>query len=164
MNHPKIQPLTGEIAATLGLEERFVDFVFARERPVCFHYWCEPADKGWTCFVPDEFRVAHPLWSCNANQALLLVSEAGVSYSRGYHDARDMEFISRSSQGLLAYLLNCIYESEANEEEMAVAVAFTGFRYFAEFQKFRELIDGDKPRAPWEESWRRFIESIDAKG
>src|SRR5262245_47730125 len=82
LNHPKVTPFTREIASQLGLDSTFVHFVFAKERPACFRYWCEDVKGGWTCFVPEDVAVAYPLWSTNADQTLILLAGSEVSYAR----------------------------------------------------------------------------------
>ncbi|MCA9068522.1 MAG: hypothetical protein KDA84_06350 [Planctomycetaceae bacterium] len=78
LNHPKVQVFTREIAAQLGLEPTFVDFVFAEDKPQCFDFRCEDPANGWTCFVPEDVQVAYPLWSSNADQTLLLITPSGA--------------------------------------------------------------------------------------
>ncbi len=77
----------------------------------------------------------------------------------GYHDNPDIETISQTSQGLLADLLNKIWEAEASEEEMRAAARFCGFRYLGEFLAFVDAADD----VDWEQGWRQFIADIDAK-
>jgi len=161
LNHPKVKPLTRQIASQLGLEAMFADFVFSADRPDCFRYWCEDPGLGWTCFVPEEVERAYPLWSTNADQTLVLVSGGKLSYGKGYHDTPEVEMVSQTSQGLLADLLNSIWESEASEDEIQEAAAFCGFRFLNEYLAF-----SDSPVSAgenWERSWRQFIAGIDAK-
>src|SRR5689334_9980928 len=101
LNHPKVKPFTREIAAELGLDPTFVNFVFAKVRPDCFRYWCEGVEGSWTCYIPQAVTVAYPLWSTNADQTLLLLRGRDISYGKGYHDEPHMEEISQTSQGLL---------------------------------------------------------------
>jgi hypothetical protein len=103
LNHPKVSPITFEIALSLKLEPSFLAFIFAEQRPECFQNWCEIG--GWTCFVPDNFEIAYPIWSTNSDQILILISNGLISYGKGYHDCNEIEMISKTSQGLLAYLL-----------------------------------------------------------
>jgi hypothetical protein len=159
LNHPKVKPFTREIAWQLRLDPTFVDFAFAKERPACFRYWCEDAMGGWTCYIPDPVAVAYPLWSTNADQTLILVSGSEVSYAMGWHDNPDIEMISQTSQGLLADLLNKIWESEASEEEMRTAAQFCGFKYLSEYLAFVNQPNA----ADWARTWREFISGIDAK-
>src|SRR5215471_11569969 len=72
LNHPKVKPFTREVASALAIDPTFVDFVFAENRPECFRYWVEDVNGGWTCYVPEEFDVAYPLWCTNADQTLIL--------------------------------------------------------------------------------------------
>jgi hypothetical protein len=161
LNHPKVKPFTREIASRLGLDSTFVNFVFAKERPVCFRYWCEDVKGGWTCFVPETADVAYPLWSTNADQTLILVAGSEVSYAKGWHDNPDIEMISQTSQGLLADLLDKIWQSETSDEEMRVAAQFCGFRYLREYFA---LVNAPEPNgADWQRKWRQFISGIDAK-
>src|SRR5262249_4077136 len=132
LNHPKVKAFTREIASQLRLDQSFVDFVFAKERPDRFRYRVEDVKGSWTCYIPEDVTVAYPLWSTNADQTLLLVSGSKISYGKGWHDNPDMEMISQTSQGLLANLLNAIWESEASEEEMREAAEFCGFRYLSD--------------------------------
>lgn len=80
LNHPKVKPFTREIASALAIDPAFVDFVFAEKRPECFRYWVEDVTGGWTCYVPDDFDVAYPLWCTNADQTLILVNESTASF------------------------------------------------------------------------------------
>ncbi len=68
LNHPKVKSLTRDVASLLGFDDRFTDFVFAESRPPCFDYRVEPPEGGWTCHIPDEYELAYPLWSQNADQ------------------------------------------------------------------------------------------------
>lgn len=74
LNHPKVKPLTMTFAQQLKWNPKFLEFVFAAQRQACFDHTCEAPNSGWTCYVPDEFDVAYPLWSTNADQTLLLLS------------------------------------------------------------------------------------------
>jgi hypothetical protein len=161
LNHPKVTPFTRKIASQLRLDPTFVNFVFAKERRKCFRNWCEDAEGGWTCFVPDSVTAAFPLWSTNADQTLLLISGNEISYGMGYHDNPDIEMISQTSQGLLADLLNRVLESEASEEAMRAAAQCCGFRYLTEYLAFvnAPVPDG----VGWEQNWRLFVSEIDAK-
>ena len=138
------------------------DFLwFAKERPECFRYWCEDVKGSWTCYIPDNVTVAYPLWSTNGDQTLLLLSENKTSFGKGYHDEPDIEWVSRTSQGLIADLLNSVWESEVSEEEFIEAAEFCGFRYLTEFLAFAKTPlpeDGT-----WEQKWRPFISEIEAK-
>lgn len=161
LNHPKVRQFTPEIASELQLDQRFVNFIFAKERPEQFRYWCEGVTGSWTCYIPDNVTVAYPLWSTNANQTLLLLTENRISYGNGCHDNPNIEMLSRTSQGLLATLLNSIWESEASEEEMREASEFCGFRYLDDLFEFvnAPLSEG----GGWEQTWRQFVSTIDAK-
>lgn len=161
LNHPKVRPFTRDIALQLRLDQTFVDFVFAKERPEPFRYWVEDANRGWTCYIPDNITVAYPLWSTNGDQTLLLLSGSMISYGQGWHDNPDMEVISRTSQGLLANLLNSIWESEASEAEMEELAEFCGFRYLSDLLEFVNTHAPDD--AEWEQKWRQFISAIDAR-
>ena len=161
LNHPKVTAFTLEIASRLSLDSAFVNFVLAKERPRCFDSWCEDVESGWTCFVPDKVDIAFPLWSTNADQTLILLAGTEVSYAKGWHDNPDMEIISQTSQGLLADLLNKIWESEASDEEMQAAANACGFKYLSEYLEWvsaPETNPGD-----WQERWGQFISAIDAK-
>src|SRR4051794_31667285 len=96
LNHPKVKPFTRDIASQLRLDQSFVSFVFAKERPDRFRYQCEDVKGSWTCYVPDDLTVAYPLWSTNADQTLLLLSGSKISYGKGWHDNPDMEMISQT--------------------------------------------------------------------
>ncbi len=160
-NHPKVKLFTPDIASELRLDQTFVNFVFAKERPDLFRYWCEDVEGSWTCYVPDDVSVAYPLWSTNSDQTLLLLSETKISFGTGWHDNPDMIRISLTSQGLLASLLNSIWESEASEEEMQEAAEFCGFRYLSDLLEF---VNAPAPEGvEWERKWQQFIAAIDAK-
>ncbi|PQO43869.1 hypothetical protein [Blastopirellula marina] len=129
LHHPKVSPFDRNIAASLNLQPAFIDFVFAESKPACFDFRCEPAENGWTCFIPDEIDVAYPLWSANADQTLLLVRSDGCYYGHGYHDDPTVAYVSRTSQGLLAELFIAMYESETEISELQNAAEFASFRY-----------------------------------
>ena len=161
LNHPKVKPFTREIGASLGIDPKFLDFVFAKTRPECFRYWVEDVDGGWTCYVPVEFDVVYPLWCTNADQTLILVKGSKVTFGAGWHDNPEMEIISETSQGLLTHLLNQMAESEATDEELIQAAEFSGYRFLDELLKF---MDEATPEASsWSESMAKFIAEIDAK-
>lgn len=161
LNHPKVKSFSREIASLLRLDESFVDFVFANVRPDCFRYRVEDVQGSWTCYIPDDVTVAYPLWSANADQTLLLLSGSKISYGMGWHDNPDVEMISQTSQGLLANLLNAVWESEASEEEMREAAEFCGFRYLFDLLEF---VKAPVPEGTgWDQRWQRFLSAIDAK-
>lgn len=161
LNHPKVKPFTRDIASQLRLDQTFVNFVFAKERPEQFRYRVEDVKGSWTCWVPDDVTVAYPLWSTNADQMLLLLIGSKISYGQGWHDNPDMEMISQTSQGLLANLLNSIWESEASEAEIREAAEFCGFRFLSDLFEF---VNAPVPDGlGWEQRWRQFVSVIDAK-
>ena len=161
LNDPKVALLTPQLAAENGLEPSFVAFVFAAERPQCFRYWCEDFRGGWTCFVPDDVAIAYPLWSCNADQTLLLTTKAGNRFGKGWHDHADIEYIANTTQGLLASLLNSIWEPEVSEQELRNAASFCGFRYVDDIIQFSDadILSGET----WSTAFSEFIADIDAK-
>lgn len=159
-NHPKVKPLTAKIARSIGLEQSFVDFVFATERPRCFRYRCEDAQRAWTCYIPDSADVAYPLWSTNGDQTLVLVTNRELSFGKGWHDNNDIEMLSKTSQGLLAHLMNAVLESEVSDEELHFAATACGFRYLDKLLSFR---DSDFPDGmSWDEAFDQFIAEIDS--
>ncbi|MEZ6058603.1 MAG: hypothetical protein R3C01_18030 [Planctomycetaceae bacterium] len=161
LNHPKVKRLTREIAISLAIAPTFVDFVFAEKRPECFRYWVEDINGGWTCYVPDEFDVAFPLWSTNADQTLILVKGSTFSFGKGWHDNPDMEMISTTTQGLLSNLLIEIAESDVPNDDLRQAAAFCGYRFVDDLLAF---IDGPMPEGmSWSEAKNRFIATVDAK-
>jgi hypothetical protein len=161
LNHPKVKPLTREIASSLAIAPTFINFVFAEKRPVWFRYWVEDINGGWTCYVPDEFDVAYPLWSTNADQTLILVKGATLSFGKGWHDNPDMEIISTTTQGLLSNLMIEIAESDVPNDDLRQAAAFCGYRFVDDFLAF---IDGPRPEGiPWSEAKEQFIATVDAK-
>jgi hypothetical protein len=161
LNHPKVKPFTREIASALGLDSTFVDFVFAECRPKCFRYWVEDVHRGWTCYVPDEFDVAYPLWCTNADQTLILMSDSALSFAKGWHDNPDMEMISRTTQGLLTYLMNQVAESDVPDDELKVAADFCGYRFLHDLLRF---IDIPTPAGvSWSDSMRQFIAYVDER-
>lgn len=160
-NHPKVTVLTPAIASQLPLDLSFVNFVFAKERPECFRYWVEDAGRGWTCFVPESVDRAYSLWSTNSNQTLLLVTGKELSFAKGYHDDPGIEWVSKTSQGVLADLLDKIWSSGSSRDELTAAAQFCGFRFLVEL-----FAHGDSPllESPgWEDRWRQLIADIDAK-
>lgn len=161
LNHPKVTLLTPEIASKLGLDATFIRFVFAKEKPECFRSWCEDASRGWTCFVPESVDRAYALWSTNANQTLVFVSDQKLSYGKGYHDCPEIQLISQTSQGLLAHLLFNISCSVTSDDEIAEAAEFCGFRSLSELLEYGKspLLEANG----WEERERVFFASIDAR-
>lgn len=160
-NHPKVKPFSREIAFALAIDPKFVDFVFATDRPKCFRYWVEDVRRGWTCYVPDEFDVAYPLWCTNADQTLILVKDSTLSFGEGYHDNPDMEMISKTTQGLLTRLMNQIAESDVPAEELRQAADFCGYCFLDDLLTF---MDGPTPTGvSWSEAMRQFIANVDAK-
>lgn len=159
LGHPKVEPLTREIATDLGLDPAFVEFVFAEARPECFDYWVEPPENGWTCFVPERAIVAHPLWSSNADQTLGLVTNEGLEFGHAYHDDLDFNRVAGTSQGLLANLFIALYESDVSHSELQSAASFAGFGYLDRCIRFSEA-EGDDP-GNWEARKSAFIAEID---
>ncbi len=160
LNHPKVKPLTREIASSLAIDQTFIDFVFADKRPECFRYWVEVVNGGWTCYVPDEFDVAYPLWSTNADQTLILVNGSTLSYGKGWHDNPDMEMISTTTQGLLSDLMIEIADSDEPNHDLRQAAAFCGYRFIDDLLAF---IAGPIPKGmSWSEAKRQFIATVDA--
>ena len=161
LNHPKVTPFTREIASTHSLDPTFVEFVVAESRPECFDYWVEDVNTGWTCYVPDEFQAAHPLWSTNADQTLILVNESTLAFAKGWHDNPQMEMISGTSQGLLTYLMNQIAEEDIPDDELRLAAQFCGYRFVEELLAF---IDGpESTNGSWAQAMDEFIADIDGK-
>ena len=161
LNHPKVKPFTREIASELAIDPTFVDFVFAEQRPECFRYWVEDVAGGWTCYVPDGFDVAYPLWCTNADQTLILVKNSMASFGKGWHDNPNMEMISETTQGLLTYLMNQIAESGVPDDELRQAAKFCGYRFVDDLLAF---IDGPEPEGTsWSEAMGQFIAGVDAK-
>ena len=161
LNHPKVKPLTRKIASSLAIDPTFVDFVFAKKRPECFRYWVDDINGGWTCYVPDEFDVAFPLWSTNADQTLILVKGSTLSFGKGWHDNPDMEMISTTTQGLLSNLMIEIAESDVLNDDLRQAAAFCGYRFVDDLLAF---IDGPMPEGmSWSEAKDQLIATVDAK-
>lgn len=159
LNHPKVKAFTRKIASDLALDPAFVEFVFSEKRPDCFEHWVEDVGSGWTCYVPDEFDVAYPLWSTNADQTLILVKGATLSFGKGWHDNPDMEMIAETTQGLLTNLIAEIAGVGVQDEELKRAAEFCGYRFLDEF-----LTRADEtPDASWTESLARFIADVDAR-
>jgi hypothetical protein len=155
------KPLTREIAYSLAIDPTFVDFVFAEKRPTCFRYLVEDVNFGWTCYVPNDFDIAYPLWSTNADQTLILVKGSTISFGKGWHDNPDMEIISETTQGLLTYLINQIAESDVPDDELRQAASFCSYRFVDDLLAF---IDGPRPEGTsWSEAMRQFIARLDAK-
>ncbi|PQO45770.1 hypothetical protein [Blastopirellula marina] len=160
LNHPKVKPFTREIASALSIDQSFTDFVFAKNRPDCFQYWVEDVNGGWTCYVPDEFDAAYPLWSTNADQTVILVSDSAMAFGKGWHDNPEMEMISATPQGLLTYLVIQLAESGSPDAELRQAADFCGYKYLDDLLAF---IDLPTPDSTWSEVTRQFIAAIDAK-
>ena len=73
-----------------------------------------------------------------------------------------MEMMSGTSQGLLADLINELYESLTPEDEIGFAAKFCGFGFLAEYFAFiKEPIPYETDR---KKRWNAFIRSIDAIG
>jgi hypothetical protein len=130
LNDPKIRPLTVEVAASLGLEQAFVAFLFAASRPACFDYWVESPERGWTSRVPSNVDVAYPLWCTNGDQMLLCEGQGRRWFRQGYHDGDEARDVAKSVQGLLADLFFRMSDSESAEEDLRAAATSGGFRYF----------------------------------
>lgn len=159
LNHPKVKPFTREVAASLEIEPAFVDFVFADNRPECFRYWVEDVNRGWTCYVPNEFDVAFPLWCTNADQTLMLANKSGLCFGRGSHDNPEVQPIAKTTQGLLTYLVNQIAESDATDDELRQAAEFCGYRHLEALLAF---IDGPVPAgAAWHDAMNQLIADVD---
>ncbi len=103
---------------------------------------------GWTCYVPEEFDVAYPLWCTNADQTLILVKGSAIYFGKGWHDNADMEMISRTTQGLLTYLIVQLVDVGDSDDEILQAAAFCSYRYLDEL---RELM-GQTPDRSWNET------------
>jgi len=161
LNHPKVTPLTRELAASYALDGTFVDFVFAEKKPACFDYHCEPASNGWTCDIPDEYDRAHPLWSSNANQTLLLASKAGIRFGHGYHDDPEINLVARTTQGLLADLFIDLYERNRSASPLHEGAVFCGFQFLAECKQFQLDQSGDFNQ--WQKRKAEFIAFIDGR-
>ena len=161
LNHPKVKPFTRKIASALAIDRSFADFVFAINRQECFRCWVEDVNSGWTCYVPNDIEVVYPLWCTNADQTLILVKGSTLSFGKGWHDNPDMEVISKTTQGLLAYLIIQIAESDVPDGELRQAAAFCGFRFVDELLAF---IDGPPPEGTsWSDALVQFIAGVDAK-
>lgn len=158
LNHPKVQPYSRDIGVRYGLELKFLDFIEATDRPRCFRYRVEDVEMAWTCYVPDKFDVAYPLWSTNGDHTLLLVSNEEIWFGKGWHDHPAMEMISRTSQGLLVNLFIAVIESELSDDELQSAAQFAGFRYLKE-----TLTLVDTEHQNWKEAVEQFIADIDAQ-
>lgn len=161
LNHPKISKFTRDVAATLDVDRSFAEFVFVESKPACFEFRCQPAECGWTCYVPDNVDVAYPLWSSNADQTLLIVSRGAVTFADGYHDDPTIDRISSTSQGLLAKLFISLYESEVADEELTAAAAFAGFRFLDDCIQFQNSNGADY--ANWDSLLAGFIATIDVR-
>lgn len=145
----------------LGVEPAFVEFVFAETRPTCFEFRIEDPKSGWTCFLPDEVDAAYPLWSANADQTLLLVSDGEERHLGVVVVPLSVPNVACTEQGLLARLLNAVHESEASDHEMAEAAAAAGFRFLPELLDFvaKPVPEGRS----WDDSWDRFRADIDTR-
>lgn len=159
LNHPKVKPFTREIASALALDQTFVDFVFADKRPECLRYWVEDVTRGWTCYVPEEFDIAYPLWCTNADQTLILKIGSTLRFGKGWHDNPEMEMISETSQGLLTHLMAELAGAGASDEDLTNAAASCGYRYLDEWIKLMDQAsDGS-----WTDTLERFIAVVDTR-
>lgn len=70
-----------------------------------------------------------------------------------------MEYISATHQGLLAYVINELYEHECSDQLLLNAIESSGFDYYEKFLNFRA--DVDERGKDWEGTWKKFIASID---
>ncbi len=159
--HPRVSEFTHDVAKTLKLDKAFVEFVLNPSRPACFSYRCAPAANGWTCFVPDDAEVAHPLWSCNANQTLIFVSQGTVLYAKGSHESPTIDPIARTPQGLLADLFIDLYEDETELTELEAAADFAGFRFLGDCIEFQTANGANAIQ--WESLLADFIAAIDRR-
>lgn len=159
LNHPKVKVFTREIACDLAVDPQFVDFVFAENRPECFRYWVEDVQGGWTCYVPDEFDVAYPLWCTNADQTLILVKASTLSFGKGWHDNPDIEMISETTQGLLTHLMAEVAGADVSDEELKRAAEYCGYRFLDELLTLMQ----QSPDASWTDTLERFIAEVDSR-
>ena len=128
MNHPKVKPLTLQIAREIELDERLIELIFADTVPECFEYRIEPIEGSWTCNIPDEYDVAYPIWSCNGDQTLVCLKGKETHFIEGYHDDPEIKRVSRTTQGLLAYILLNWFEGDEPEDVQEAANA-CGFKH-----------------------------------
>ncbi len=159
LNHPKVKAFSREIARELALDPTFVDFVFAENRPECFEFWVENVQRSWTCYVPDTFDVAYPLWRTGADQTLILRKGDAISFGKGWHDNPDMEMISETTQGLLTHLMAELIDSGDSNEDLTRAAEFCGCRFLDELLHHMEQV----PDASCRETFKRFIADVDAR-
>jgi hypothetical protein len=159
LNHPKVRPFTRQIASALALDQTFVDFVFADTQPECLRHWVEDVTRGWTCYIPDEFDVAYPLWCTNADQTLILKKGSTIRFAKGWHDSPDMEMISKTSQGLLTHLMAELADAGATDEELKQAAAFCGYRYLDEWRKLMDQASD----ASWTDTLEQVIAIVDSR-
>ncbi len=159
LNHPKVRVFSCEVASHLRLEPSFVDFVFADYRPECLRNWVEDAHTGWTCYVPEEFDVAFPLWCCNADQTLILGKGSEIFFGEGWHDNAEMEMISRTTQGLLTRLIAKLIDVGDSDDELHQAAESCNYSYLDELL---ELVRQTTDRS-WSETLKRFIAEVDAR-
>lgn len=158
LNHPKVKVLTREIASGLGLDATLIDFVFAKTRPSYFDYRVEDPSAGWTCYLPEDTEVAYPLWSSNADQTLVIVSDGELAFARGWHDASDIEMLSKTSQGMLAHLMNALLESDLGLDDLRIAASACGFKYL---DRVTEFNNRDFERQSWHDAFEQLIFEID---
>lgn len=159
LNHLKVRSFSREIARELALEPSFVDFVFAENRPECFRNWVGDLQGSWTCYVPDAFDVAYPLWSTNADQTLILRKGDSISFGKGWHDNPEMEMISETTQGLLTYLMEEVISSSESDEECIQAAQFCSYKFLDELLQLME----QTPDGSYRDTLKRFIADVDAR-
>ena len=161
LNDPRVKPLSREMAASLGFDPEFVDFVFASVQPGCLQYSVQKKDLGWTCHVPDDVEVAYPLWSTHSGDQILVCVGGGRRwFMRGFHGEPDALAISKTVQGLLADLFVEMYDSQATVEELRSAAQFCGFRHVDEVVA---MAKGAGTDWNWEDAKKELVEEIDAK-
>jgi hypothetical protein len=159
LNHPKVKPLTRAIAHRLGLDERFIAFLFAGSRPACFRYRVEDPGGGWTCNIPLECEAGYPLWSRNGDQTLLCAAPQRIYFVQGYHDDPQVTVVARTSQGLLADLFIDSWEGEESDEALEEAARVCGFRFLGRVLGF---CAGDRS-GDYDEERRRLVASVDSE-
>jgi len=162
LNDPKVRPFSRAIGQQLGLEPKFIDFVFSPHHHDFFRYRVESVGESWTAIIPPDVSAAYPLWSSNGEQTLVCVNGEGLWFGLGWHDGSDdPEYLSKSVQGLLARLFIDGVDPSAPLLEYEAAAETCGFRYLSDVVSFLRASAGHD--GAFQEKIWHFINEIDGR-
>ena len=160
-NHLKVRQFLATDGERLRLEPMFVRFVTSVEtRPACFGYRCEAAENGWTVWLPEVVEIAYALWSCCADQTLLVCEPGRIYFGAAHHDEPTLRYIASTAQGLMAELFLTLWEDEVSDIELAEAAALCGYLHLEQGIQ----VSTEHGRAKQRNAIKRdFIDSVDRR-